>query len=88
MDNKLAEMAATQRQIGDKVTAELQAAIDRNCKKSAEETRHVLDRLRSDILDAVVGDTADLIAALALNENVWVMPRDDSRSVFAFYIGL
>jgi len=71
VDAKFTEMAATQRQIGEQV-AELRATVESNYKKSAEDTNQAMDRMRSEILGALVGDTAQLVDALDLNENVRV----------------
>ena len=85
VDNKnnklLSEMEAAQRQIGKQVSG-LQATVQRNYRKSAEDTKQAMDRLRDEILGALVGDTADLIAALDLNENVRVVPTNASRYIF------
>ena len=71
VDAKLVEMGTAQRQIGEQV-AEFLKVVERNCLQSAEKTRQAMDRVRDDILGTVVGDTAELVAALALNENVLV----------------
>ena len=83
-DIKLAKLEAAQRQIGEQVVAELRAtldlktaAVDFDC--AFEKTRQALDRVRDEILGALVEDTAGLIAAFALNENVGLVPTDVSR---------
>jgi len=82
---KLAEMAAAQRQIGDQVSglqAVVVAELREVVKKSADETGQAMGRVRNQILGALTEDTAQLIAALALNENVVVVPTNASRYVF------
>ena len=75
VDKKLAEMAATQCQIGEQVSglqamafAELREVV----KQSADETRQAMDRQRDHILGALAEDTAGsgLITALVMNKNV------------------
>jgi len=83
VDSKLAEMEAAQRQIGEQV-AELRGVVESNYKKSAEDTNQAIDRVRDEILGALVDDTAGLIAALASNENVWV-GTDESRYLLFIY---
>ena len=78
VDSKLAEMEAAQRQIGEQV-AELRGVVESNYKKSAEDTNQAIDRVRDEILGALVDDTAGMIAAIASNENVGVLSIDDSR---------
>jgi len=78
VDVKLAEMAAAQRQIGEHV-AELQGVVESNYEKSAKDTKQAMDRVRDDIMGALVGDTSQLVDALDLNENVAVLSIDDSR---------
>ena len=59
VDAKLAEMAAAmQRQLESQVV-ELQAIVERNCKKSAEEMGQALDRVRNEILDALATKQAE-----------------------------
>ena len=45
-----------------------------------------MDRMRDEILGAVVGETAGLVDALDLNENVSVLPTDDSRYLFIYQL--
>ena len=80
VDVKLAEMAAMHRQIRAQ-GIELRALVT----VSAEETGQTLDLLRSDILGELVEDTAQLVAALAVNkDNVWVVPTDVLRYLQLF----
>ena len=79
VDVKLAELTAMQRQIGAQLV-ELRALFTNN----AEEIELTLDILRSEFLTALVEDTAELVAALALNKNVTIVPIN----VLRYYLQL
>ena len=71
-------------QIGEQFV-ELRGMVERNAtnfggapKASAKETGQAMNPQRDEIVCVLVGDTAELIAALALNKNVYV-DTDESR---------
>ena len=77
VDSKLAEIGTQ--------FAELRVVVERSSKQSIEETGLTIDRVRDEILGALIEDTAGLIAALALNENVAVWLTDVSRYLLFIY---